>query len=335
MKKFMLNHFIKISLSIILLIMILSLTIFIVLLNTDSAKADVVLEDKFVFEEMTFDGGQIIRCKNLDKFEMSSDVIGKDVSYLEENIKVTNRELSLLHKIGFNDNEISDMSDDIIDLYTTTDFIERRITEYIIEEESSDGMMPLISGDEKYKKLIVTNTLVSNGFVNGNNRYIASIKVNWTAKPANQLTDYMYIACGNGSSVYSSQYRECYLSYTNRIVVPQIGYITDTIKYTNGDGSGKIVEYNNNYNGEGWKINVPFMPSYNQFYYDIEFFMQSELTVPQNVTAGVYYAYLHQKLVGSPGFSISASGPSVSFNPYYTMDLFSGPHFAIENGEIV
>lgn len=286
----------------------------------------------FIMEEERIDGVHIIRYKNLSSYQIECENQSRSRG-VETNNRVSKREISLLHKIGFTDDEIRDMSSETVLLYTTTNYLEQRIVEYEVNENNE--IMPLNSSESTYNKLKIINTLAANGKRGDDNSYVASMKVLWTSKPANQLTDFMYIACGNGITVNNSTYSECRLSYTNRIIVPGIGTTYTYPKYSNDDGSGKIVPYNNNFDGDGWKINVPFMPTYNQYHYDITFFMQAEVVIKPNTLGKVYYSYFHQKIVGSPSFGISSSGASISFTKNYTLDLFSGRTFAImSNGDI-
>lgn len=318
MKKTYLNRNLAISIAMIIMLLVSIITIS-VLTNSEYAFAEET-EDSAAFsiEEEYVNGEHITRCKNLGKYKSKNK-----------------GQTDLLKRIGYTDDDIKNMSSETKQLYLTTEYFESRTTEYLVPENSNNALSTLSSETNTYKKLIVTSTLAYNGESNGNDRYVASIKAVWTSFPLNQLTDYLYIASGVGAAVYNSQYSECYLSYRTRTIIPGYGYKYTYPKYTNNDGSGKIVPHNLAPGGEGWKINVPFMPIYNQSHSNITFFMQSEISLPKNATTNVCSAYFHQKVVGSTSISLSISGGGVSFGANKVMDIFAGPGFTIENGVLL
>lgn len=296
--------------------------------------AETLNPEEFSVSIEYFDGKEIVTYKNLDKFDVTKkdSVVCLDSSIINVEDR---REVNILHMLGFSDAQIKDMPEESIEVYSKSSFIQQVRQEYNVLERETN-LVDRKSATEEYNKLIVTNTLAKIGNVNGNDRYIANMNVFWTSEPVNKLKDIMYIACGNGSTIGSSPHRYCNFSYVSKIIVPGIGTIgPETISYSNNDGSKKIVQHNKQ-GGEGWKIDIPFVFSYNQYHYDYTFNMQSEVSVSPNVNlASVYFAYMHQKIVGTADFSISISGAALSFTPNYTMDLFTGPYYTIENGEIV
>ena len=313
--------------------MILIGLVFFMLVGTNVVYAETNSKNDFSVERTICDGQEVTIYHNMDKYK--SDNYNARTNFaisksLEGKENIDSRNYEILNMLGFNNDDISNLSDESIELYTSSEYIMQKKNEYIVAE-------PTNSHTTTYNKLTVTNTLVKVGNVNGNDRYVASIKVFWTSSPVNKLKDFIYVICGNGSTIASSQYKQCYMSYLKKVYVSGIGTIGPSyIEYSNGDGSGKVVEYNKTVGVEGWCIDIPFTNFYNESNYDYTFFMQSEVSVsPSTNLANIYYAYFHQKIVGKADFSVSVNGPAVSFSPAYTMDLFTGTYYTIENGVIV
>lgn len=288
-----------------------------------------------------------------EKFEVTTQKQDNKTKYIIKNafnyktnetgtgLKTSQNNL-LKNVLNFSDSFIETMAEEDINLYMNSSYMEVTREEYLYLEENNNIEIALASdlktNRTEYKKLYVTNILTKiSENANGNNRYVASILVEWKNPPINRFKDLMYIVCGNGSTIGGSQYSKCYMSYYQTIYVSGVGSIGPSlVKYENGDSSNKVVPYNTITNGESWRLDVPFTSSYNTSISSFNFFMQSEVLFSRSQSvASVYYGYFHQKIAGSIGVTVSSSGASIAFSPKYTMDPFTGNYYTLEYGEIV
>lgn len=246
---------------------------------------------------------------------------------------------NFIKELGFSDSSISCMDKEDLNLLINSNYIEIIRKSYLYNERNEYNMSSSnYSNTTEYNTLYVTNILIKlSENINGNNRFVASILVEWKRPPVNRYKDLMYIVCGNGTTIGNSSYSKCYMSYYQTTYVSGIGSIGPSlIKYENGDSSNKVVPYNTFSNGESWKIDVPFTSSVNNTVTDFEFFMQSEVSIPRSQNySTVKFGYFHQIIAGSIGVTVNSSGANVSFSPKYTMDPFTGRYYTLEYGEIV
>lgn len=211
----------------------------------------------------------------------------------------------LLREIGYTDEEIATLPEDLIAEYAAAEKIYAVVDEKTVDD-SSGGIQPMSTIDPPRtydsNKIRVVFTVTDAGYLNGRRAFTLNTVGSWKSTPAMTLKDIIAMAwTGNALSAGSAQ-SSCSMSYTRNLWSNG-----QCIQSSNLTAPAKDMEEVNNFPNYAMKYDIPspsIIPQYT--YTNIVLRATTKVTATGDFVACAGYG--HQLITCSPNVSITNAG---------------------------